>query len=186
MEDSRIIDLYFQRDESAIRETDEKYGAYLNQVSYNILRDVCETEEIVNDTYMGAWNAIPPTKPSVLKHFLSRITRNLSFTRLDYLTAQKRNTKMVLILSELDECVPDMKNDVERVWEVKEIGASLNRFLASLDKQMCAIFLARYYYSYTVAEIAKKYALSERRVKYLLAKTRTVLKEHLGKDGVIL
>lgn len=186
MEDSRIIELYFQRNESAIYATDEKYGAYLNQVSYNILRDACETEEIVNDTYMGAWNAIPPTKPNVLKHFLSKITRNLSFSRLDHIMAKKRNANATLVLSELDECIPDTRNDIERVWEVKEIGASLNRFLASLDKQKCAIFLARYYYAYTVLEIAKKYGLSERRVKYLLAKIRTSLKEHLGKDGVIL
>ena len=87
MDDTQIIGLYFSRSESAIAETAKKYGAYLNQVAYNILRCREDTEEIVEDTYLAAWNAIPPTKPNVLKHFLSRITRNLAFTRLDYNTA---------------------------------------------------------------------------------------------------
>ena len=86
MDDTQIIDLYFRRCESAISETAEKYGAYLNQVAYNILRCREDTQEIVEDTYLAAWNAIPPTRPQALKHFLSRITRNLSFNRLDYLT----------------------------------------------------------------------------------------------------
>ncbi|MDE6924063.1 MAG: hypothetical protein K2P59_02220 [Acetatifactor sp.] len=82
MEDSGIIELYFQRSEEAIQETGRKYGAYLNQVAYNILRSLCDMEEIINDTYMGAWRAIPPARPNNLKHFLSRITRNLFFDRL--------------------------------------------------------------------------------------------------------
>ncbi len=90
MEDLKIINLFYERSELAIKETSGKYGAYLKQVAYNILRDLCDTEEVVNDTYMGAWKAIPPTRPSNLKHFLSRITRNLSFDRLDYRTAGKR------------------------------------------------------------------------------------------------
>ena len=107
MDDTKIIDLYFCRNESAITETARKYGGYLNQIAYNILRCREDTEEIVEDTYLAAWNSIPPTKPLVLKHFLSRITRNLSFTRLDYLTAGKRGYHMTTLLSELDECIPD-------------------------------------------------------------------------------
>lgn len=111
MEDLKIINLFYERSELAIKETSGKYGAYLKQVAYNILRDLCDTEEVVNDTYMGAWKAIPPTRPSNLKHFLSRITRNLSFDRLDYRTAGKRQALFV----ELDECIPDEQNNVEKV-----------------------------------------------------------------------
>lgn len=91
MDDLEIIDLYFKRSETAVLETDRKYNAFLRRVAYNILRSLQDTEEIVNDTYMGAWNAIPPTRPDSLKHFLSRITRNLSFDRLDYLHAGRDN-----------------------------------------------------------------------------------------------
>ena len=118
MEDSKIIDLYFAGSDQAIEETSIKYGGYLNQIAYNILRDSSDTEEIVNDTYLGAWNAIPPTRPNSLKHYLSRITRNLSFNRLDYKLAGKRSA----VLIELDECIPDKYSEVEIVLEAKEIG----------------------------------------------------------------
>ena len=182
MEDSQIIDLYYERCELAIQETNGKYGAYLNQVAYNILRDTCDTEEVVNDTYMGAWNAIPPTRPDNLKHFLSRITRNLSFDRLDYRMAGKRHA----VLVELDECLPDEQNNVENVWEAKEIGIILNRFLDTLDRRTCAVFVARYFYAYSGKEISDQYALSKRQVKYLLSKTRKRFKSYLEKEGVIL
>ena len=184
MDDTQIIDLYFSRSESAIAETAKKYGAYLNQVAYNILRCREDTEEIVEDTYFAAWNAIPPTKPHVLKHFLSRITRNLSFTRLDYITAKRRSGNMAALLSELDECIPDYKSDVETVWETKQIGASLNRFLDTLERTDCKLFLCRYYYNLTIPEIAAKYGLPQRRVKYRLSCLRKDLRKHLNKEGV--
>ena len=182
MEDSRIIDLYFARSDKAIEETSVKYGGYLNQIAYNILRDPRDTEEIVNDTYLGAWSAIPPTRPNSLKHYLSRITRNLSFNRLDYKLAGKRNALLV----ELDECIPDKQSDVESVLEAREIGIYLNSFLAVLDRKNCAIFLARYYYSYTIKEIADSYNLSQRQVKYRLLKLREGLREYFDKEGIIL
>ena len=182
MEDSEIVELYFERSEVAVQETEKKYSAFLHQIAYNILRSLCDTEEIVNDTYMGAWNAIPPTKPNSLKHFLSRITRNLSFDRLDYLHARKRNALFV----ELDECIPDQQSDLDRLWEAKEIGRVLNGFLQTLDRQTCAVFLARYYYACSVKEIAEQYALSVRRVKYLLSKTRDQLRIALEKEGVVI
>ncbi|MCH5258029.1 MAG: sigma-70 family RNA polymerase sigma factor, partial [Lachnospiraceae bacterium] len=163
MEDSGIVELYFARSEMAIQETGKKYGAYLNSIAYNILRNLCDTEEVVNDTYMATWDAIPPTKPNNFKHFLSRITRNISFDRLDYLNAGKRQALFV----EMDECIPDRKNDVENIWEAKEIGMVLNKFLETLNRKTCAVFLARYYYSYSINEVAEQYALSVRQVKYL-------------------
>lgn len=182
MEDTEIITMYFERQETAILETENKYGAYLNTVAYNILRSFDDTEEIVDDTYMAAWNTIPPTKPRNLKHFLSRITRNLSFDRLDYKNAKKRYALFV----ELDECIPDGKNDIEIMWETKEIGRVLNEFLRSLDHKTCAIFLARYYYAYSVKEVAKQYGVSERQVKYLLKKVRNSLHYTFEKEGVML
>lgn len=182
MEDMEIVKLYFERKEIAIGETKNKYGAYLNTVAYNILRSFEDTEEIVDDTYMAAWNTIPPTNPQKLKHYLSRITRNLCFDRLDYKNAGKRQALFV----ELDECIPDRQNDIETIWEVKEIGRVINEFLQTLDHKTCAIFLSRYYYVYSIKEVAKQYGLSERRVKYLLEKSRKCLRCTLEKEGVML
>ena len=182
MEDSKIIDLYFAGSDQAIEETSIKYGGYLNQIAYNILRDLSDTEEIVNDTYLGAWNAIPPTRPNSLKHYLSRITRNLSFNRLDYKLAGKRSA----VLIELDECIPDKHSEVEIVLEAKEIGILLNDFLSVLDRKNCAIFLARYYYSLTIKEIANDYNLSRRQVRYRLLKLRERLREYFDKEGLVL
>lgn len=182
MEDSGIVELYIARSEMAIQETGRKYGAYLNQVAYNILRNLCDTEEVVNDTYMATWNAIPPTMPQNFKHFLSRITRNLSFNRLDYLNAGKRHALFV----EMDECIPDKRNDVENILDAKEIGTILNKFLQTLDRKTCAVFLARYYYSCSISEVAEQYALSARQVKYLLYKTRSELRSYFEKEGVVI
>ncbi len=186
MEDSQIIALYFERSEEAIHETDRKYGSYLKTLVRRILRNVQDAEEIMNDTYMGAWNAIPPTRPMQLRHFLSRIARNLSFDRLDHRTAKKRCPEAEILLSELEDCIPDRRSEVETIWEAKEIGRSLNRFLEEVGELECAIFVSRYYYVCPVKEIAAKYQMSERRVKYLLSGMRTRLKNHLEKDGVIL
>lgn len=182
MEDSGIVELFFERSETAIEETDKKYGGFLQQVAYNILRDWNDSEEIVNDTYMGVWRAIPPTRPLNFKHFLSRIARNLSFDRLDYRTAGKRHALFV----EMDECIPDRKNDMEQIWEAREIGRVLNLFLDSLDDKSCAVFLGRYYYSCTIEELSKQYLLSKRQVKYLLSKLRNSLRECFERGGVVI
>lgn len=180
MEDVEIIELYFTRMETAIAETAKKYGAYLHQVAYNILRDLSEAEEILDDTYMGAWNAMPPTRPDNLKYFLSGIARNLSLSRLDYLLAGKRHALFV----ELDECMPSVADSVEETMEAKELGDILNRFLKTLDKKTCAVFLARYYYSYSMEELADMYGLSKRQVKYILSKTREGFRTCLARKGV--
>lgn len=182
MEDSEIVELYFARSETAVRETEKKYGVFLNRVVYNILQNFRDTEEILNDTYMGAWRAIPPTRPDNLKHFLSRIARNLSFDRLDYLNAGKRQALFV----EMEECIPDRRHDPENLWEAKEIGRVLNRFLETLDNRSCAVFVARYYYACSISELAERYALSERQVKYLLSKTRKGLRACFEAEGVLL
>lgn len=182
MEDKEIIAMYFERRETAIQETGNKYGAYLNTVAYHILRSYEDTEEVVDDTYMAAWSRMPPTIPGNLKHFLSRITRNLSFDRIDYRDAIKRRGMFV----ELDDCIPDRKNDMESIWEAKEIGRVLNEFLRMLDRKTCAVFLARYYYAYSIKELAGQYGISQRQVRYLLEKARKSLRRILEKEGVAL
>lgn len=184
MDDAQIIDLYFQRKESAIQETAVKYGAYLSQISYNILRNREDTEEIVEDTYLAAWTAIPPTKPLVLKHFLSRITRNLSFTRLDYLTAKQRNGNMSMLLSELEECIPDDRQNPEKLVDAMEIAKVINRFLETVSREDCKVFLCRYYYNMTIPEISEKYGFPRRNVKYRLSRMRQALRYHLSKEGI--
>lgn len=181
MEDHEIIKLYFDRSENAVGETDSKYGKFLSTLAYNILRSREDTEEILNDTYMGAWNAMPPTKPKSLRHFLSRITRNLSFDRLDYRNAGKRSALEV----ELNECIP-APHGVEDTLELREIGVSLDRFLTKADDKTCAVFLGRYYYSQSIAALAKKYALSERQVTYTLGKARSALRAHFEKEGIMI
>lgn len=184
MEDTQIINLYFGRCESAISETAKKYGGYLNQVAYNILRSREDTEEILEDTYFAAWNAIPPARPVVFRHFLSRITRNLSFDRLDHLTARKRSSHMSVLLSELEECIPDRRTDPEALWEAKQTRLVLNRFLESLSKQDCQLFLCRYFYNMALGEIAEKYGLSQRQVKYRLSCMRKALRKLLEKEEI--
>lgn len=184
MEDAEIINLYFQRKEAAIGETSRKYGPYLNQVAFNIVRSREDTEELVQDTYLAAWNTIPPERPRVFRHFLSRITRNLSLDRLDYIMAKRRSPNLVTALSELEECIPDWKQDPQQQMEAKLLGESVNRFLAGLSRGECAMFLHRYFYSMTVAEIAKAHSLPEGTVKYRLSSLRKRLRRHLEKEGI--
>lgn len=184
MKDTQIIDLYFSRNEAAIQHTAKKYGSYLNQVAFNILRCREDTEEVVDDAYLAAWNAIPPAVPTVLKHFLSRITRNLAFTRLDYLTAKRRGAHLQILLSELEDCLPDIHGSAEDMLEAKIIGQSLNRFLETLSESDCRIFLNRYYYGYSIPELSAKYDIPQRTIKYRLSCIRKQLRNHLSKEGI--
>ena len=184
MDDSGIIELYFRRAETAIEETARKYGTYLNSVAYRILNNREDAEEIVGDTYLKTWNAIPPTRPRVLKHFLTRITRNLSFDRVEYCTAAKRSAETVALLEELEACLPDPRGSAEQAVEEKEVTAILNRFLGELDELSCCVFLSRYYYAHTLKEVAAQYDLPEGKVRYLLTKTRERLKRQLTEEGI--
>ena len=172
MEDTQIIALYLSRQEAAIGETAKKYGGYINRIAYNILRCREDTEEIAADTYLAAWNAIPPEIPRVLKHFLSRIT------------AKRRDVHMITLLSELDACLPDPRSDVEAAVDAKLAAGSVNRFLSQLDKKDCAVFLSRYYYSMAISEIADRLGLTERNVKYRLSCLRQKLRKQLEREGI--
>lgn len=184
MEDSSIIDLFFQRSETAIENTSKKYGSYLISIAYRILNSLEDSEEVVDDTYLRAWNAIPPTRPKVLKHFLSRITRNLSLDRLQYYAAEKRNAETVAILEELEACLPDPRGSAESAMEESELTIILNRFLGELEPLTCCVFLSRYYYAHTVKEVAAQFDLSEGKTKYMLTKARTALRSRLIEEGI--
>ena len=184
MEDTQIIKLYFARSEDALEETKRKYGSYLNGVARAILKSPEDREEILGDTYLAAWNSIPPQRPRSLQYYLARITRNLSLNRLDYLTAQCRDSRMDVLLSELEECLPDSGRSPEETVEAKEIGNLLNRFLGTLDAQDCGIFLNRYFYGLTIPEIQEKSGLPQRKIKYRLNSTRQKLRTFLEKEGM--
>ena len=186
MEDAQIIKLYFARSEDALGETRRKYESYLNGVARAILKSPEDREEILGDTYLAAWNTIPPERPRSLRYYLARITRNLSLNRLDYLTAQCRDSRMDVLLSELEECLPDCGSSPEETAEAREIGTLLNRFLGTLDAEDCGIFLNRYFYGLTIPEIQKKTGTPQRKIKYRLSSARRKLRMFLEKEGVSL
>ncbi len=185
MDDNEIISLYFSRSNDAIGATAEKYGAYLRQIAYNILRSGPDADEVVNDVWMAAWNAMPPMRPRKLKYYLARGTRNLALNRLDYLTADRRSADTTPF-SELEESIPHRGGSAEEEWEAAEVGKAINRFLSTLSGEDAAVFLSRYYYARTNEETGRLYGLSLRRVKYILARTRKKLRAHLEREGVIL
>ena len=183
MEDVGIIELYFARSEAAVSETANKYGGLLTRIAYNILNNVSDSEEVVNDTYLAAWNTIPPRIPKVLKHFLSRITRNLSFKRFDYTNAAKRRGNADLMLSELSECIPDRRADMESALDAKRIGELINGYLGGISREDCAIFVLRFFYVESAAEISKKLSIPVRRVSYRLSVMRKQLRAVFEKEG---
>lgn len=185
MQDADIIALYFARSEQAIAETNAKYGAYLNCVAYNVLRNHSDTEEIVEDTYMAAWSTMPPEWPDKLKHFLSRITRNLSFKRLEYNSAAKRASGTQVLLEELEECLPG-SHSLEDDMDARQISELLNLFLSELPKSDVQLFVSRYYYAMTLQEISRKYAIPIRKVQYRLSMMRSGLRALLEKEGIVL
>lgn len=186
MEDSKIIDLYWNRDESAIPATSEKYGVYCTSIARNILKNEEDTEECVNDTYLNAWNSMPPQKPSVLSAFLGRITRNLSFNRYKLLHTQKRGGgELPLVLSELGDCV-SCRESVEQELDRKELLEEINVFLAGLSKEKRQMFVRRYWYAESVRSIAKRFDVSEGSVTMTLKRVRTQLKEVLVAKGYVI
>ncbi len=185
MTDDKIVELYFNRDEQAISLTKVKYENYLYTIAYNILRDKPDSDECVNDTYMGAWNSIPPKKPNVLKTYLSKLTRNISLNKLRYNSAKKRNNSQYEIaideLKEL-ECTGE---SVEDTFDEKELARFIDNFISKLEINKCVIFLARYWYFYSIHDIAKKLGYSESKVKMILKRTRDNLFEELKKEGLL-
>ena len=185
MEDADIIALYYARSEKAIAETSSKYGAYLNRIARNILSIANDAEEVVSDTYMVAWSTIPPDWPNKLRHYLSRITRNLSFKRLEYYSASKRSCRATVLLDELEECLPG-GHSLEEEIEARQIAEILNGFLSKLPGPDVQLFVCRYYYAMKLQDIAEKYGLPKRRIQYRLSVLRTRLRLLLEKEGIVL
>lgn len=183
MEDRQIVELYWQKNPDAISETAGKYGAYCFAIADNILHSAEDSEECVNDTWLHAWNAIPPQRPRVLRLFLARITRNLSFDRFSARTAEKRGGgEIALILDELGECLSG-GTDAESVCEAKELRQCVRRFVEELPERDGNVLVRRYFFSEPVADIARRYGLTEDHVAVILSRTRRKLRAHLLKEG---
>lgn len=186
MNDSQIIALYWQRNEAAIAETNQKYGAYCYSIANNILSNKEDSDECVNDTWLRAWNVIPPQKPNAFRLFLAKITRNLSFDKFKAKHADKRGGgELALVLDELESCISD-SSDTEAEFSLKELTESINSFLHTLSERECNIFLRRYFYAESVAEISIRYSLKDSNVQVILSRTRKKLREHLEKEGYII
>ena len=179
MDDQKIIELYFARSEDAISETNRKYGKYCHTVAYRILGSNEDAEECVNDTWLRTWNSIPPHRPSVLSAFLAKITRSIALDRIDYYKAQKRPQNVVSIVEELRECAP---NDDDMLSEIA-LRDSLNDFLEGLEGRQRTVFMQRYWFFCSVADISRNLGISKSNVKVILHRTRNELRAHLEKDG---
>ncbi len=185
MQDDRIVAMYWQRNESAIRETEKKYGRYLLKIAQNILCDLEDSKESVNDTYMRAWNSIPPHKPCVLSSYLGKITRQLSIDILRTKSRVKRQaSEYAVSLSELEDCIPN-GNTTEQNVDLHLLADAINKYLGTLSKDARTTFMGRYYYMDSIKEVAAYHNMSESKVKSMLYRTRQGLKAHLEQEGFI-
>ena len=181
MDDSKILDLFWERSESAIEETEKKYGRYCKYIADRILENEEDSLEVKNDTYLAAWNTIPPKRPEPLKHYLGALCRNIAINRRTAQERQKREGNVSLILDELAECIPE--NDGETMVDSLVLRDALNRFVRSLPSRTQKAFLLRYWYACTIAEVASELSIKESNAAVLLLRTREKLKEFLVKEG---
>ena len=182
MTDKEITELYFARSENAIRETAKKYGKYCHTIADRILHSREDSEECVSDTYMKAWQTIPPQRPTYFFAFLAKICRHLAFGKLDWDNAAKRKAEVVSLSDEMQLCIPD--RGWERRLEGQEIGHLLNEFLAVTPRESRMIFLRRYWYCDSIEEISRRYGIGQSKVKTSLHRTRGKLKAFLAKEGI--
>ena len=183
MEDTKIVELFWQRDQSAISQSEQKYGNYCYAIAYGILNCREDSEECVSDTWHNAWQAMPPERPTRLQAFLGRITRNLALDRYGYNHAQKRNTHLETVIDEYWECVPNGEASVEDEYALKQ---AINGFLQALDVRDRVIFMRRYWYAMSVKDIADSMRLSESHVSVILHRTRSKFRDHLTREGIFL
>ena len=186
MDDLQILELYRAHSEKAIEETSRKYGRYCTGIAYNILHSDEDSEECVNDTWLRAWNTIPPECPKCLAAFLGRITRNLSLNRLKTMSAAKRGGgQFEAALEELRDSVP-APSGVDEAIDDKELSMLLDRFLAGLPAESRVLFVRRYWYMSSIRDIASEYGMSESKVKMSLLRSRKKLRGFLEKEGISL
>ena len=182
MDDSRIIELFFARNEDAIKHTDDTYGRRLFHLAENIVHNDQDAEESVSDTYMKAWDTIPPKRPVHLFAYLAKICRNFALKRIDWQKAKKRNAEVVTLTQEMENCIPDTYRNMEA--DERELGRILDAFLRTLTPENQMVFLRRYWYVDTIAEIAVRYGISESAVQMRLNRTRSKLAMYLAKEGI--
>lgn len=185
MEDSRIVDLYWQRSQEAIAQTAQKYGRYCFSIAYSILENGSDADEAVNDTWLGAWNAMPPHRPQTLSTFLGKITRRTALKRWEADRAVRRGRgEVALALEELSGCIPGKGMDEE--LDAAELSRVLRGFLRDLSQTERRVFVCRYWYLDPIAQIANDFGFSQSKVKSMLLRTRNKLKKELEKEGIFL
>ena len=185
MEDYSIVNLYWARSENAISETSKKYGNYCYSIAYNILGNVEDADESVNDTYLDAWNNIPPHRPSILSTFLGKITRRISIDKWRGRTAEKRGGgEIVLVLDELSDCIPSNQS-VEHEVGAAELSQLIDNFVMSLSPMERRVFICRYWYLDPIADIAQRFGFSESKVKMMLHRQRKNLLNRLEREALL-
>lgn len=183
MTDEKIVELYWDRDESAIAKTQEKYGHYLTKIAYNILQDMEDSAESVNDTYMYAWKSIPPHRPSVLSTYLAKITRRVSIDIFRRKHREKRiPSELVSSMSELEDCISDT-DSTENMVNAEELASAISAYLKTLSKESRTLFVCRYFYLDSLKNAAKYCGMTETKAKSMLYRIRCGLKEYLSQEG---
>ena len=183
MQDSKIIDLFFERSEKALTELSGKYEKLCKVISVNILGNEEDALECINDSYLTVWNTIPPKRPDSLKYYLCRIVRNTAIKRYRANTAQKRNSNYSISLYELEDCIVS-SNTIENDLSLSELALLIDEFLSNESVENRIIFVRRYFYSDSISDISKRIGISENNVSVRLARLRAKLRNHLEKEGV--
>lgn len=184
MDDSKIVDLYLSRDESAVSQTAEQYGARLRGIANRILDDPSAAEECENDTYLAAWRLIPPNEPrTCLFSFLGKITRHIAIDMARKRSAEKRSAVLCELTKEMEECLPAGADSVEDAVEAEELSRLISSFLERHSREQQNVFVRRYWYFDSIREIGKRYGFSGSKVKMILSRMRTELREFLRKEG---
>lgn len=182
VEDDKIINLFWTRDQTAIQETSTKYGSKLHRLAVNILRNHEDAEESVSDTYLSAWNTMPPQRPTYFFAFLAKLCRFSAYGKLDWKTAQKRRAEVVELSAELETCIPDAA--AQAAFDGQELGELLNTFLGTLTEEKRLIFMRRYWFEDSIRDIAMRYRIGQSKVKTSLLRTRTDLRKFLEEEGI--
>ena len=182
MDDLMIIELYFARNEQAIKETDIKYGKLCFSMANNILSNDEDSEECVNDTYLSVWNKIPPTRPNNFRAFICKIVRNLSMKKLEFNRALKRTQNVTVSYTELEEILQDTRTAPE--WEYENLGKIISDFLQHEKEDARNVFIRKYYFFDSISDIAERYSFTESKVKNMLYHSRNKLRECLKKEGI--
>jgi|BioPla2DNA2_1021312.scaffolds.fasta_scaffold04267_12 RNA polymerase sigma factor (sigma-70 family) len=183
MDDKQIIDLFWSRSENALNETRRKYNPYLRTIAMNVLGNNEDCEECLSDTYMAAWNQIPPDRPTSLSTYLGRIVRCISIDYFRKSRAQKRYSGLTMLLSELEECMPEIPDKTVTSSD-NEIGEALNCWLRNLDTEKCVLFVRRYWHGQPLSTLAKEFGISYSKLASMMLRLRNDLHDYLEKEGI--